>query len=58
MEKRPAGHFLTGICMSFDRLKRPLDRSPGHKLKPSKANLFNSKLKTAPLNETNLHPRP
>ena len=40
MEKRPAEHLLTGIWMSFDRLKRPFDRLPGHKLKPPKANLL------------------
>ena len=40
MEKRPADHFLTGIWMSFDCLKRTSQgkRSPGHKLKPPKAN--------------------
>jgi transposase len=42
MEKRPADHPLTGIWMSFDRLKRTSQRkrSPGHKLKPSRANLL------------------
>ena len=39
MEKRPAGRFLTGPVMSFDRLKR-LERLPGHKLKPSRTNLL------------------
>jgi transposase len=32
--------FLTGNLMSFNRLKRPLDRLLGHKLKPSRANLL------------------
>ena len=40
MEKRPADHPLTGPVMSFDHLKRPWDRLPGHKLKPSRANLL------------------
>ena len=39
-ENRPADHLLTGPLMSFDRLKHPLERLLGHKLKPSKANLL------------------
>ena len=36
-QSRPAGQSLTGNkLMSFDRLKRPFDRSLGHKLKPSR----------------------
>ena len=52
-----SGQFLTGPVMSFDRLKR-LERLLGHKLKPSRTDLFVAKLKTAPLNETKLYPRP
>jgi transposase len=40
LEKRPVDHFLTGPVMSFDRLKHPLERLPGHKLKPSRTNLL------------------
>jgi hypothetical protein len=58
LEKRPADYFLTGPVMSFDRLKHPLERLLGHKLKPSRTNLLVQNSKTAPLNETNLHPRP
>jgi hypothetical protein len=39
-ENRPADRFLTGTAMSFDRLKPPLERLLGHKLKPSRSNLL------------------
>jgi transposase len=39
-ENRPADRFLTGTAMSFDRLKHPLERLHGHKLKPSRGNLL------------------
>jgi hypothetical protein len=58
-KSRPADQPLTGNLMSFDRPKRAQRRKrlPGHKLKPSRCQFINSKLKTAPLNETNLLPR-
>jgi transposase len=40
MEKRPSDHLSPAFAMSFDRLKRPLDRSLGHKLKPSRGHLL------------------